>query len=113
MASNFKRAAVKPNSPNRINRIVRSRLREKRHASGIPTVVRVVASSLIALILISVFATTVSAVGSAIAVQQFLKDLPSPNNIQNRDVFKSTKIYDRNGVLLYELYDEHSGRRTP
>lgn len=113
MASNNKRPPIRQNSPNRVSRIVRGRLREKRSGTGIPMFFRIVASTIIALSLVTLFGTTVSAVGSAIAVSQFLKDLPSPNNIGNRDVFKSTKIYDRNGVLLYELYDEQSGRRTP
>src|SRR3954471_17790890 len=109
MAANSKRASVKPNTPNRVSRIVRGRLREKRASTGIPTIIRVVASSLIAFTLVSLFATSVGAVGAGFAASQFLKDLPSPNDLQNRDSFKSTKIYDRNGVLLYELYDEQSG----
>lgn len=35
-----------------------------------------------------------------------LKDLPSPNELVNRDQEVSTKIYDRNGTLLYKIYKE-------
>ena len=37
--------------------------------------------------------------------------LPSPDNVVARDVFQSTFIYDRNGELLYELFDPQGGRR--
>lgn len=41
----------------------------------------------------------------------FLRDLPSPTTLE-KDVFPiSTKILDRNGVLLYEIYAEEN--RTP
>jgi len=41
----------------------------------------------------------------------FLADLPSPKNL-SRDLFPiSTKIFDRNGQLLYEIYAEEN--RTP
>jgi penicillin-binding protein 1C len=40
----------------------------------------------------------------------YSKDLPEPGQIVRRDGF-STRIYDRNGSLLYDLFD--SERRTP
>jgi 1A family penicillin-binding protein len=40
-----------------------------------------------------------------------LKDLPSPNDLTNRSLPVSTKIYDRNGKLLYTLYKDQN--RTP
>lgn len=33
-------------------------------------------------------------------------DLPSPEALVNRDIEISTKIYDRNGVLLYKIYKD-------
>ena len=33
-----------------------------------------------------------------------LKDLPSPNQLRSRQPILSTKIYDRNGRLLYKIY---------
>lgn len=39
--------------------------------------------------------------------------LPSPEELRIRsNTFESTKIYDRNGVLLYEIFDPSGGRRT-
>ena len=40
-----------------------------------------------------------------------LKDLPSPHRLTTRDVEVSTKIYDRNGRLLYKIYKDEN--RTP
>lgn len=42
----------------------------------------------------------------------FLKDLPSPANLNKPSAYPiSTKILDRNGQLLYEIYDDQN--RTP
>ena len=39
--------------------------------------------------------------------------LPAPEELSSRAAaFVSTKIYDRNGVLLYEMIDPNGGRRT-
>jgi penicillin-binding protein 1C len=40
-----------------------------------------------------------------------IKDLPSPHQLTERDVEVSTKIYDRNGVLLYKIFKDKN--RTP
>ncbi|MBU2577833.1 PBP1A family penicillin-binding protein [Patescibacteria group bacterium] len=40
-----------------------------------------------------------------------LKDLPSPEKLAKRDQNLTTKIYDRNGKLLYKIYREKN--RTP
>lgn len=40
-----------------------------------------------------------------------LKDLPSPKDLTTRDQEVSTKIYDRNGILLYTIYKDKN--RTP
>jgi 1A family penicillin-binding protein len=40
-------------------------------------------------------------------------DLPSPEALRSRSAtFVSTRIYDRNGYLLYEILDPSGGRRT-
>ena len=38
--------------------------------------------------------------------------LPLLNSMANQPLFQSTRIYDRKGRLLYELYDPKYGRRT-
>jgi len=40
-----------------------------------------------------------------------LKDLPSPTELTTRNLEVSTKIYDRNGVLLYKIYKNQN--RSP
>jgi penicillin-binding protein 1C len=49
---------------------------------------------------------------SGVAIWYFIfKDLPSPAQLTNRKVDVSTKIYDRNGILLYQIYKDQN--RTP
>lgn len=45
-------------------------------------------------------------------VEAFTNELPSPDAAVEREVFRSTLIYDRNGELLYEVFDPNGGRRT-
>lgn len=41
----------------------------------------------------------------------FLQNLPNPKELSNTDVEKTTKIFDRNGNLLYQIYANQN--RTP
>lgn len=47
-------------------------------------------------------------VGSGIFYQYILKDLPSPHDIRLRRPILSTKLYDRNGKLLYTLFKDEN-----
>ena len=47
-----------------------------------------------------------------VAYAYYQTQLPLLNGIANRTTFQTTRIYDRNGQLLYELNDPHYGRRT-
>ncbi len=48
-------------------------------------------------------------IGVVVTLAYFSRDLPSPTELTNREVAQSTKIYDRNGKLLYDIYDgEHN-----
>ena len=38
----------------------------------------------------------------------YSKDLPNPNKIKDRDIAQSTKIYDRDGKILYEFHGEEN-----
>lgn len=40
-----------------------------------------------------------------VGVYRFLASLPDPRQLSTREVALTTKIYDRNGVLLYQFYD--------
>lgn len=51
-----------------------------------------------------------SSVGAAFAYYQ--AQLPLLNNIASYQAFQTTHIYDRNGKLLFQLYDPNYGRRT-
>jgi 1A family penicillin-binding protein len=54
--------------------------------------------------------------GSALAVGAYVyvaRQLPAPEELLIRaKTFESTRIYDRNGVLLWEIMDPSGGRRT-
>lgn len=64
----------------------------------------------VALLVIFFFvAVAASVVGYAVIA----RELPSPAELQERrTAFVSSKIYDREGVLLYEVMDPEGGRRT-
>lgn len=44
--------------------------------------------------------------GVIVTFAWFSKDLPSPYKLTNRQVEQSTQIFDRNGVLLYDVYGD-------
>ncbi len=44
-------------------------------------------------------------------INNFIERLPNPNNLTQKDPPTTSKIYDRNGNLLYEIYAEQN--RTP
>jgi len=54
-------------------------------------------------------AIIVSAIG---AYAYFAQDLPPPERLAGYVPAQSTKIYDRNGELLFEAFDPNAGRRT-
>ena len=49
-------------------------------------------------------------VGSLALFAYFAKDLPSPEGVDRREGF-ATRIFDRNGKLLYDVYENQ--KRTP
>src|SRR5216684_4630219 len=65
-------------------------------------------------IVVVIFAVLISLLsGSAgIAFAYYQAQLPLLNGMANHTLFQSTRIYDRKGRLLYELYDPRYGRRT-
>jgi membrane peptidoglycan carboxypeptidase len=92
----------------KVNRmIIRRHLHERYSRSYGP---RILAASLI--FVIALFAVLSTGVGAAYAFYQ--QQLPLLNGIADHSLFQSTHIYDRNGHLLYELYDHQNGhgRRT-
>lgn len=45
---------------------------------------------------------------SSISFVSLFYDLPSPGELADRDLVASTKIYDRNGELLYSVYEDEN-----
>ena len=58
----------------------------------------------------SVIAVIVGIVGFVGMFAWYSRDLPKPGEVIRREGF-STRLYDRDGLLLYDLYDTE--RRTP
>ena len=59
-------------------------------------------------ILLGIF--VIGYIGVLVVFAYFSKDLPTPNNVVRHDGF-SSQIYDRNGVLLYDVYKD--AKRLP
>ena len=51
-------------------------------------------------------------VAAAATYNYYSRDLPEPGAIGQRYDFQTTRIFDRNGVLLYEFYDGDRGKRV-
>ena len=70
---------------------------------------RAVGPALVILVAI-VLVATLAGIG---VYASYASSLPSPQELHQRTTpFKSTKIYDRKGRLLFEIFDPQGGRRT-
>lgn len=58
-----------------------------------------------------VVATASAFIGYNMLASELSADLETLKAVDQRDLFQTTRITDRNGVVLYEIFDE--GRRTP
>ena len=97
-----------PSRRTHINRfIIRKHFHERYHRDIVPRLV--IAMVIFFSVLFSLLS---SGVGAAYAYYQ--AQLPLLNGVADHALFQSTHIYDRNGHLLYELYDHQDGhgRRT-
>lgn len=63
-----------------------------------------------AVIFATILVVLSGSIGAAYAYYQ--SQLPMLNGIANHTMFQTTRIYDRNGNLLYEINDPNYGRRT-
>ncbi len=96
-------ARRKANGSRRAKGVVLGRSR-RRNGHGAPRL-------LLALAALS-FLGLFGAIGGGGAVYWFFaRDLPSPSGVAEEQP-SSSKIYDRNGELLYEVFDQQEGRRT-
>jgi len=64
-------------------------------------------------VLISAALLATVASSSVVFAHTLLDDLPSPDQLYQRAAAPSTRIYDRQGRLLYEIIDPHGGSHTP
>ncbi|MGH2458184.1 MAG: transglycosylase domain-containing protein [Chloroflexota bacterium] len=78
------------------------------HLSDAGTVTRVLLSA----VFLIVFSLAVILPLAAYAtIAYFSRDIPPVAQVMSQPVPQTTRIYDRNGVLLYELVDPNQGRR--
>lgn len=92
----------------KVTRMMRKR-RERSQETG-PNRKRVatlISSVIAALLLLSL------AVGSYSAYAYYENQLPQLQSLANLQTEQSTRFYDRNGKLIYTLYDTHVGRSIP
>lgn len=59
--------------------------------------------------IVFILVLTLGAMG---AYAYYSQSLPSPDGLGGQTIAQSTKIFDRNGELLYEVFDPNGGRRT-
>ena len=93
----------------RVNRmIIRKRLHERYDGHDLAPRLMIIAL----ILFVVTFSLLSSGVGAAYAFYQ--AQLPLLNGVASHSLFQSTHIYDRNGQLLYELYNQQNGygRRT-
>ena len=108
----------------RLRAIAMLRRRDRRHSRGGQPwwlylgfiVSALILTTLLSLPFLALGATTAVAAGaSTVAYNMFSQEvragIEAINSVNDRELFESTRIYDRNGVLLYEIVDQ--GRRTP
>ncbi|MBI2865243.1 MAG: transglycosylase domain-containing protein [Chloroflexi bacterium] len=89
-----------------VRRRRRRRSSRSHHSIRLPLIIF---STLVALIIVVI----VAAIGTAAAVYGYYsKDLVDPGAMANRQISRSTKIFDRKGEILYEVFDRDLGRRT-
>lgn len=72
----------------------------------------VFAQGLVTSVLLIVLLFFVGVLGAATVYAYYALTLPPPEELGARSAFMSTKIYDRRGQLLYEVFDPKAGRRT-
>ncbi len=105
ISSEARQMALRRARVNHIMTIKRRHIRQQRSETAGPRFMKaLLITGAIILTLLS------SSVGAAFAYYQ--AQLPLLNNLANHQSFQTTHIYDRNGKLLYQLYNQNYGRRT-
>jgi hypothetical protein len=63
-------------------------------------------------IVTAIIVACIMIVGAISAYAYFAQALPPPDRLAGYSPAQSTKIYDRNGELLFEVFDPNAGKRT-
>ena len=93
---------------------VRSQVAAQRFGTGGPLIAFIRISAVMLLLFVTMFA---GGMGAAVAgASLYVSQLPpvdpdSLSQLNHALTVQTTKIYDRNGILLYDLVDEETGRR--
>ncbi|MBM2810430.1 MAG: penicillin-binding protein, family [Chloroflexi bacterium] len=99
----------------RLNRTARVLGPRRQASTGRQAPALAISAVLISLLLLAAVLSTFATLGTAAAAawyRSFTEDLPTVSGIGTRDVFKTTRILDRHGNLLYELFNQDEGKRT-
>lgn len=65
------------------------------------------------LVIFSLFSIIFFIIATVMLYITIFKDLPSPNKLGSFDIPLSTKIYDRNGILLFDIFAEENRTYVP
>lgn len=93
---------------------IRSQTAAQRYGTGSPLVAFIRIAAALLLLFMTIFA---GGMGAAVAgASYYISQLPpvdpdSLSQLNHALTVQTTKIYDRNGILLYDLVDEETGRR--
>jgi 1A family penicillin-binding protein len=87
-------------------------LRDRHPSPSRHMAVASVTMGLLAIVTVAIFLLSTAVSFAAETYSQVTKDLPAVAQLATREVFQTTKIYDRHGELLDEIYDQVGGRRT-
>ena len=90
----------------------KARYRRRRQPTGNGIRIAVISATVIGLGLLSL--TLLAILGSvhmaAYRLRRINRDLPSLNQIAGRETYKTAQLFDRNGKLLWEFYNQDAGR---
>src|SRR5437879_2805639 len=90
----------------RLNRVIIIKRRQQRSSRVESTAPRLMITTFIMAVVL--FLLLSSSAGGAYAYYQ--SQLPLLSGVASHSLFQTTHIYDRNGHLLYQLYDQREGR---
>jgi 1A family penicillin-binding protein len=99
---------------NALQQRARARTKRKRQPTGngwraAAVTLTVVTLGFFSLVLIGILVSVQAAASAYAAIN---RDLPSINQISSRETYKTAQVFDRNGKLLWEFYNQDAGRRT-